>query len=145
MSVGVSGAAGLNRAMEKTASFGLEALVTSPERQPAARPSRSVLAVVASRSRCSSERRPSTISTPAPKIRSTSYAIWDARMSDETPRADSAAHISTPALLPTTADMAARRPSRAATRRIVAVPGPGVSVTTSATIRNSVADRTNRR
>jgi hypothetical protein len=66
-------------------------------------------------------------------------------MSEDTPSADSAAHINTPALLPTTADIATRRPCRAATRRIVAVPGPGVSVTTSATTMNSVIDRTDRR
>src|SRR4051812_45314379 len=47
-----------------------------------------------------------------------------------------------PALLPATAPSAARRPSRAAIRTIIAVPGPGVSVTTRATSRNSSTPRT---
>lgn len=46
-------------------------------------------------------------------------------------------------LLPKIADVAARRPSRPATRKIVAVPGPGVIVTTIAIARNPHGERMN--
>lgn len=45
-------------------------------------------------------------------------------------------------LFPKMALKAARRPSRAATRTMVAVAGPGVSVTSRATTRNSGSERT---
>ena len=57
------------------------------------------------------------------------------------PIADSEAQTSTPAELPRMADVAARRPSRAATRSTVAVVGPGVTTSTSATSTNSTAVR----
>ncbi len=65
-------------------------------------------------------------------------------MSPDTPSADRAPQTSTPALFPKIADIAARRPSRAVVRRMVAVAGPGVRVTTTAMTRNSVTDRMRR-
>jgi len=57
------------------------------------------------------------------------YPISDATISEETPTADSAPQARTAMLLPAVAARAARRPSRIATRTMLAVAGPGVSVT----------------
>jgi len=123
----------------------LDTLVTRPDRHPARRRGLPWCGDSSPRCRWSNERRPITIRTPAPTTRSVSKASWDARINEDTPAADRIPQIRTPALLPTIADNAARRPSRAATRRMVAVPGPGVRVTTTAIIRNSVSDRMSRR
>src|SRR4051794_29870149 len=78
---------------------------------------------------------PRVTRTRAPPNFRTSYAICEARISEETPTADSVAHRSTPRLLPAIAASAVRRPERAEVRMIVAVAGPGVRLTTTATSR----------
>ena len=75
----------------------------------------------------------------------TRWASSAARINDETPIAESEPQSRTPMLLPKIADVAARRPSRPATRNIAAVPGPGVIVTTSATAGNSHGERNERK
>ncbi len=139
-----------NSATKNTASFGFATPVSRPARTPARRPagasargatpdtgSDAPAADDAERRADSSERSPSVTRTTPPPIFNPSYASRDARISEETPTAESTAHIRTPRLLPAMAARAVRRPNRAEVRMTVAVAGPGVRLTTTATSRKA--------
>src|SRR3954469_11418971 len=112
-------------------------LVTRPSRR--ARPLDAAAAGRFSRPR--SDCAPSTIRTTAPASLTTVNTVAEVATTAASPAAASAPHARTPIELPAVQTSASRRPPRAALRTTMAVAGPGVIVTRTATGRNATSVR----
>src|SRR3954452_8692762 len=104
-------------------------LVTRPSRS--ARPRDA--AARGPRCRPRSDCTPSAISTTAPASLTTVNTVADVATTAASPAAARMPHASTPIELPAVQTSASRRPPRAAVRTTIAVAGPGVIVTRTAT------------
>src|SRR4051812_43266611 len=112
-------------------------LVTSPSRR--ARPLDAAARDPGARPR--SDCAPSTTRTTAPASLTTVNTVADVATTAARPAAASAPHASTPTELPAVHTSASRRPPRAALRTTIAVAGPGVIVTRTATGTNATRVR----